>query len=242
MTDFQPTPQTPEQVADGLRNAFRQAMKDGVMDATPYLKQMTYKSDIEKTEAEIKVLQKKLELLKEIETHKSQPRMYLENSGKFEIVSYIEQIYCRLETPNTVIWYMRKEELDGVFLKQITDGETHRLLEGVWFNEVRKGNYAEPYCPDEPYKNVRAYWDEKNNPKPVDEVVDRLIKEHQAQKLFNRLVDELGYDFDACNDVVDLVEDWILDEQSSSGSQSLDTELLVDGFNDCVRKMKEMLR
>jgi len=73
MTDFQPKPQTPEQVADGLRNAFRQAMKDGVMDATPYLKQMTFKSDIEKTEAEIKVLQKKLELLKEIETHKSQP-------------------------------------------------------------------------------------------------------------------------------------------------------------------------
>jgi hypothetical protein len=141
MTEYQPTPQTPEQVADGLRNAFRQAIKDGVMDATPYLKQMTYKSDIEKTEAEIKVLQKKLELLKEIETHKSQPRMYLENSGKFEIVSYIEQIYCRLETPNTVIWYMRKEELDGVFLKQITDGETHRLLEGVWFNDVKKGKY-----------------------------------------------------------------------------------------------------
>jgi len=40
-------------------------------DGTPYLKQMTFKSDIEKTEAEIKVLQKKLELLKEIETHKS---------------------------------------------------------------------------------------------------------------------------------------------------------------------------
>jgi DNA phosphorothioation-dependent restriction protein DptG len=71
MTDFQPKPQTPEQVDEGLRNAFRQAKKDGVMDATPYLKQMTYKSDIEKTEAEIKVLQKKLDLLKEIETHKS---------------------------------------------------------------------------------------------------------------------------------------------------------------------------
>jgi len=37
MTDFQPTPQTPEQVDEGLRNAFRQAKKDGVLDATPYL-------------------------------------------------------------------------------------------------------------------------------------------------------------------------------------------------------------
>ena len=38
MTDFQPTPQTPEQVDEGLREAFRQAKKDGVMDATPYIK------------------------------------------------------------------------------------------------------------------------------------------------------------------------------------------------------------
>jgi len=38
MTEFQPKPQTPEQVDEGLRNAFRQAKEDGVMDATPYLK------------------------------------------------------------------------------------------------------------------------------------------------------------------------------------------------------------
>ena len=47
MTDFQPTPQTPEQVDTGLRDAFRQAIKDGVMDATPYLKQMTPKIEMD---------------------------------------------------------------------------------------------------------------------------------------------------------------------------------------------------
>ena len=47
MTDFQPKPQTPEQVDEGLRNAFRQAIKDGVMDATPYLKQMEPKIEID---------------------------------------------------------------------------------------------------------------------------------------------------------------------------------------------------
>jgi len=142
MTEFQPKPQTNEEVDEGLRNAFRQAIKDGVMDATPYLKQMTYKSDIEKTEAEIKVLQKKLDLLKEIETHKSQPRMYIENSGKYEVVSYNGEIYYRLEYPTGNIWYKRKDDDNGeTFLKQITDRETYRLLEGLWFNEVRKGNY-----------------------------------------------------------------------------------------------------
>ncbi len=142
MTDFQPTPQTPEQVADGLRNAFRQAMKEGVMDATPYLKQMTFKSDIEKTEAEIKVLQKKLELLKEIETHESQPRMEFGFGGKFEIVFYNDKEYLRLEfTDESHGWYKRKHTVDGVVMSAVTDGETCRLLEGVWFNDVKKGKY-----------------------------------------------------------------------------------------------------
>ena len=108
--------------------------------------------------------------------------------------------------------------------------------------EAAQSKNTEPYCPDEPEYYDEVEWDEKDNPKPMDEVVNRLVKKYEAQKLFNRLVDELGYDFDACNDIVDLVEDWLPKEQSAAGSQNLDTELLVDGFNHCVQKMKEMLR
>jgi hypothetical protein len=234
MTEFYPKKQTPEEVAEGLRNAFKQAIKDGVMDATPYLKKMTFKSDIEKTEAEIKVLQKKLDLLKEIETHKSQPpRMNFELGGKFEIVSYNGENYYRYEfNDKSHTWYKRKHTVDGMLMVNISDGETLRLLEGLWFNEVRKGKYDEVEC------------DEKDNPpyRITDEVVNRLIKQQQAQKLYNRLYDELGFEFDTCNDIVDIVEDWILDEQSASGSQNVNTELLVEGFNDAIRKMKEMLR
>ena len=158
MTEFQPTPQTHEQVDEGLRNAFRQAIKDGVMDATPYLKQMTFKSDIEKTEKEIAVLQKKLELLKEIETHKSQPRMNLQFNVKGEVVSYNDEVYYRLEfTDGSHGWYKKKHTVDGLVMVAITDGETRRLLEGLWFNDVKKGNYDA----DEPYRNVRAYWEKK---------------------------------------------------------------------------------
>ena len=94
---------------------------------------------------------------------------------------------------------------------------------------------------EEPYKNVRAYWDEKDNPKPMDEVVDRLIKKYQAQKLYNRLF-EVGYDKEDCDIILSVVEDWLPDPQSAVGSQNVNTELLVDGFNDAIRKMKEMLR
>jgi hypothetical protein len=91
---------------------------------------------------------------------------------------------------------------------------------------------------------VRAYWDEKDNPASyiTDEVVNRLVKQYQYQKLYNRVRDQLGYSIDCCDEIVDLVEDWLPKEQSAEGSQNVDTELLVDGFNDCLRKIKEMLR
>ena len=105
-----------------------------------HIREMT---DIEKTEAEIKVLQKKLELLKEIEKHKSQPRMNFLFDGKCEVVSYNKKSYYRFEFPDEVYWYKRTshETYLDLKLERITDGETHRLLEGLWFNEIRKGNY-----------------------------------------------------------------------------------------------------
>ena len=199
-------------------------------------------TEIEKVKAQIKVLQKKLELLKEIETHKSQPRMEFDFDGKFEIVSYNNSVYYRLEFPDEFYWYKRDLTFsDGLMLVRITDGETYRLLEGVWFNDVKKGKYDD-VTTTEHYKNVRAYWDEKDNPKPMDEVVDKLIKEQQAQKLYHRLYDELGYDFEDIENVVDLVEDWLPKEQSAAGSQNVYVECTVEGFNDCLTKIKGMLR
>ena len=83
---------------------------------------------------------------------------------------------------------------------------------------------------------------EEPQSKSMDEVVDRLIKKYQAQKLWNRVRDELGYSIDCCDEIVNLVERWLPKEQSAAGSQNVDTELLVDGHNHCLNKMKEMLR
>ena len=80
------------------------------------------------------------------------------------------------------------------------------------------------------------------SPELMDKIVDKLIKERQAQKLYHRLYDELGYDFETCENIVDLVEDWLPKEQSAAGSQNVNTELLVDGFNHCLEKIKGMLR
>jgi len=76
----------------------------------------------------------------------------------------------------------------------------------------------------------------------TDEVIDRVVKKYQAQKLWNMVRNELGYSIDCCDEIVDLVERWLPKEQSAAGSQNVDVELLVDGFNDAIQKMKEMLR
>jgi hypothetical protein len=195
------------------------------MDATPYLKQMTYKTDIEKTEAEIKVLQKKLELLKEIETHKSQPRMEYQQSGTVDKVEYNGHTYLRIDYDNDSwfggVWWKQIERHKSP-MNIVTDDETRNILEGLWFNQVKGGVIDE----SEHY----------------DEVVDRLIEQHQAQKLWNILSNKYDYISATCDDIVSAVEEWLPKPQSAAGSQNVDTELLVDGFNHCLEKIKGMLR
>jgi hypothetical protein len=100
--------------------------------------------------------------------------------------------------------------------------------------------YEEKVREDDYYDEVEC--DEKDNPKPLDDVVNRLIEKHKSQKLWNILSNKYDYISATCDDIVSAVEDWLPKEQSAAGSQNVDTELLVDGFNHCLQKMKEMLR
>jgi len=104
--------------------------------------------------------------------------------------------------------------------------------------DVRWGAFLAGYQSTQP----KAIPVEESPSTPMDEVVDRLVKKYQAQKLWNMVRDKLGYSIDLCDEIVDLVEKWLPKEQSAAGSQNVDTELLVDGHNHCLNKMKEMLR
>jgi len=110
-------------------------------------------------------------------------------------------------------------------------------------------DWVKPQTPEEVAEGLRnamrqakkeGVFDEPT--KPMDDVVDRLVKKYQVQKLWNILKDKCGFSKDACNEIVDAVEEWLPEPQSAAGSQNLDVEFLVDGFNDAIRKMKEMLR
>jgi hypothetical protein len=170
-------------------------------------------NEIQKTEGEIKVLEAKLSLLKELSKTKSP----------------VEEAYKRVF---------------GAYPP--TDPSVHNFDDNQWF-AFQKGyscGYGDGLENSNDFAIPKKIVDkpEEKQPNPMDEVVNRLVEKHKSQKLCNMVRDKLGYSFNCCDEIVDLVEKWILDEQISSGSQNVNTELLVDGFNDCVRKMREMLR
>ena len=194
-------------------------------------------TEIEKTEGEIKVLQAKLELLKEMEKHKTPvEEAYKEWMGEYpsthESVDNTDDIRWRAFQ----IGWMKAQNNNEDISRVLIEGDDAYIM-GVKYQRVE-----EPYCPDDPPDYDEVEWDEKDNPKPMDEVIDRLVKKYQAQKLWNMVRDELGYSIDLCDEIVDLVEKWLPEYQSAAGSQNVDTELLVDGFNHCLNKINGKLR
>ena len=150
--------------------------------------------------------------------------------------------YKRVEEPKSPVeeaykdWWGQYPELETD--SKYDDMRWQGFQAGYELAQVKDGC---PEPPDEPEHYDEVEWDEKDNPN-LQKIIDEMVEERKAQKLWNRVRDELGYSVDCCDEIVDLVEDWIPEYQSAAGSQNVDTELLVDGFNDAIRKMKEMLR
>jgi hypothetical protein len=152
---------------------------------------------VEELEAQIKVLTAKLELLKEVENHKSP----VEEAYKRFFGRYPNSGDCWTDD-NEEFWY---------------------------FFQVG-------------YKSAKEDCKVVEEPKPMDDVINKLLEKYKSQKLWNMVRNELGYSIDCCEEIVDLVERWLPKEQSAAGSQNVDVEFLVDGFNDCLKKIKNRLR
>jgi hypothetical protein len=154
-------------------------------------------TEIEKTEGEIKVLQAKLELLKEMENHKT------------PCEEAFKRVYgCYPPTTPSV-----------------SNSEDER-----WSTFQKGYNASKEDCKVE------------EEPKPMDDAIDRLLEKYKSQKLWNMVRNELGYSIDCCDEIVDLVEKWLPKEQSAEGSQNTFAIDATEGFNHCLRKMKGTLR
>jgi len=153
--------------------------------------------------------------------------------------------YKRVEEPKSPVeeaykeWWGQYPELETD--SEYDDMRWQGFQAGYELAQLKDGC---PEPPDEPDYYDEVEWDEKDNPqyRITDEVVNRLIEQHKSQKLWNILKDKWGFSKDACGDIVEAVAEWLPKEQSAAGSQNVNTELLVDGFNHCLEKIKGMLR
>ena len=115
---------------------------------------------------------------------------------------------------------------------------------------------------EEPTKPVNEVLDRLENKYENDEVVNRMLKKWEENppdflkfelgKTLEALITRWWCDVftthedwdmeTAIDDLCDRVELWLPKSQSSSGSQSLGVEDMVEGFNDCIKKIKSKLR
>jgi len=77
----------------------------------------------------------------------------------------------------------------------------------------------------------------------------RVIEQSQtlrgviAQWMLDTHTDNIDWDVPTCvDDLVDRIEEWLPKPQSAAGSQNAYVECSVEGFNDCLTKIKSKLR
>jgi hypothetical protein len=102
---------------------------------------------------------------------------------------------------------------------------------------------AASYMTDEVVNRMLKKWEE-NPPEFLKFELGRSL-EALITRWWDDVYDGIHQDWDrevAIDDLCDRVELWLPKSQSSSGSQSLGVEDMVEGFNDCLKKIKSKLR
>lgn len=75
------------------------------------------------------------------------------------------------------------------------------------------------------------------------EQLDKMVEEFKQQTLYDVCVEWKDADINPLvSDLIDRIETWLPKEQSTAGSQNAYVECTVEGFNDCLYKIKSRLR
>jgi hypothetical protein len=153
--------------------------------------------ELQQIDKYVEVNDNTVSVLAKIKDAYPKPKMHLENEGEFSLVSYDGNVYYRLRFPLWVYWY-RKTRDDCCGLEYVEDIKTKNELESQWLmNDVKYQNDEEPYCPDDPECCSGIEWDEKDNPKPMNEVMNRLenkykqAEENAASYITDEVVDRM---------------------------------------------------
>ena len=212
-------------------------------------------TEIEKVKAEIKVLEKKLSFLEELEKTKSP----------------VEEAYKDWwgEYPTTT-W---RNDIDRwkAFQMGYNSSKEKKVSESfqAGYEFAYQQNVSEweptPQTPEQVADGLKEAFrtaiKEGIIPEikqPTDELIEKLVKKPPEFLKFElgKTLTDLIYrwwedvftthsDWDmetSIEDLVDQIQLWLPKEQSAAGSQSIGVEELVQGFNDCLNKIKSKLR
>ena len=221
---------------------------------------------------QIEELQEKLQKLEEIEKQPRMnlqqegeyavvsyhDKVYYRLGGEFDFSWYIKKdvsdYHIHYRSPNLVM---------------VEDAETDRLLEGLYYNHIQVKKEKEQrvkdavresvkWCEEHPNENPLD-WLKPQTPKQVAAGLKEAFREsvkqgvvsssNKPQTLYDLIADWWDEIFMNNNEaavtiesLVDDIEKWLPKEQSAAGSQNAYVECSVEGFNDCINKIRRKLR
>jgi hypothetical protein len=215
---------------------------------------------IQQLKEDIAILQEKLKKLEE-----QDPEMLLLRQGKVDFVDYDGKKYIRIEYTDSFAdeynWYVRRVGEDAI--ASVRDVNVYAHLEELYQKEVvkQKNDYPyKKYTPEETEQSLKEAFREaiKNGiipeiKQPTDELVEKLVSKSLSKSktltdLIHRWWEDVfttHSDWDSetsIDDLVDQIQLWLPKEQSAEGSQNVYVECTVEGFNDCLNKIRNKLR
>ena len=219
----------------------------------------------EHTKIQRKEIQKQIEELQEKlrKLEEQDPEMLLLRQGKVDFVDYDGKKYFRIEYTDSFAgeysWYVRRIGEDAI--RPVRDVNVYASLEELYQKEVvkQKDDYPyKKYTPEETEQSLKEAFREAVKQgiiHEVDKVSDVFMNEMVAKLKGQTLTDIIwnwwgnvftsNEDWDAENAIehlVDLIEAFLPKSQNAAGSQNAYVESAVEGFNDCLDKIKRKLR
>ena len=193
---------------------------------------------IQQLKENIAILQEKLRKLEE-----QDPEMLLLRQGKVDIVDYDGKKYFRIEYTDSFAdeynWYVRRVGEDAI--RPVRDVNVYASLEELYQKEVVKQK------DDYPYKKYTPEETEQSLKEAFREAVKQgVVSSTKPQTLYDVCMNWWDDTFTkketSLQELVDAIEEWLPKEQSAAGSQNVYVECTVEGFNDCLTKIKQKLR
>jgi hypothetical protein len=207
---------------------------------------MAFNNEIEEVKAQLKVLEKKLALLEELEKTKSP----VEEAYKDWLGQYPE-----LETDSqydVTRWHGFQAGYNAAYEEKVVEEPEVR----EWDVVRESMNWCKEHPDKDPLDWVKPQTPEQVNtfaPKELEELVkEGVVSSSTKQQNLTDLIYDWWEDVftthsdwdmeTSIENLVDQIQLWLPKEQSAAGSQNAYVECTVEGFNDCLDKIKNKLR